>query len=1297
MVKQRRWENESVVVNMKRIFFALLIVAVWMPCLAQSHAENVKFYSINAIFGISMRETASVCSDDNGFIWVSSKTGVLRLTDDDCRVYRLPYQTADIIHVKLVYKNSILLAYTNNGQVFRYNTINDNFDFLFDLRNPLNTIHLFVRNILVENHDTFWITSNMGLYKYQADELSLVHEEVTQAIWYDDQHLLFACDNGLWLMNVSTMKRNCIYKNTLKVQKLYYDSTAQKLWIGTLSNGIFKYDFNTHTFSTANIPYFPKQPVLAIETNTDSTMLIGIDGQGVWEIDKNTDHVLNIYKEDENDPSSLRGDGVYDIFCDQNKRVWVCTYSGGVSFFDQTSSPALQITHQVNNPNSLSNNHVNQIIEDSRGNIWFATNNGINCWDSKANRWKRFYHNKQEQAQVFLSLCEDHKGRIWAGTYSSGVYILDGTTGKELAHYSREETVSPINDYAFDIYKDSSGDLWIGSVMGEVICYRVQENGFQVYPSIPVYSFAELSPKKMLLACTYGLVLLDADESIPTRLLQGYLMHDLLVLDGNVWICTSGNGLIYFDMESQTTEIFTTESGLPSNYVNSIAYANGYLWLGTENGLCRFDPQNKSVQTYFTIFPLSRVSYNLNARCQLKNGQLIWGTSNGAVLFDPSNIRQLQPSGKIFFQDLFIAGRSIRDSATLQLNIPLDSLQKLKLKHLQNALLLELIPIGGTANAKFSWKMEGLDKEWSRPSTLRVLTYTNIPYGKFHLKIRLHDSSLSYVLDERDMIIEVVSPFWRTWWFLSLVFIFISWLVYFFMRDYIIRLRQQHSEDKVRFFSNMAHEIRTSITLIKAPIEEISRQNLTETDIKYLDTAAEQARRLSSTVTHLLDFQKADVGKGQLLLKMVNVVELIEHRRLMFESFAKNKGVDLYFTADSTAYSTALDGAMMEKVIDNLISNAIKYSHSDSRVELLFTGNEKHWTLEVKDHGIGISRKAQRKLFREFYRSDNALNFNNVGSGIGLLMAKHYVTLHGGTIGCISEENTGSSFKIVVPFKKVEISDTQKKTDTLSLPETANSMLLKDDFDLSKKMNLLIVEDNEDLQDFMSTALRGEFNISTAKDGAIAWEIIRKKMPDIVVSDVMMPNMDGFELCRLIKSTFETSHIPVVLLTALTDKAEQLHGLGLGADNYLTKPFDMDLVTQRIRSIIQNRKAVRKKAIKLLEENTNETLFINDFNDKFIKKAVQIVRENIENEKFDKNDFASAMNVSSSLLYKKIKTLTDQTPVDFIKTIRLTHAMGLLQEQKYSVMEVSELCGFSSMGYFSTVFKKHFGKSPSEI
>ena len=1273
------------------------------------HASDVKFNNINAMYGISMRETASVCSDDNGFIWVSSKTGILRLASDDYRIYRLPYQTADIISVKLVYKNPLLLAYTNNGQVFKYNLIYDRFDFFFDLRTPLNTIHLYINNMLIENQESFWIASNMGLYKYQTDELKIACNDstvVSQVTWYDGRSLLFSRNNTLWSIDAETMQSKCIYENhsglTFQVQSLFYDSPAKKLWIGTRSNGLFRYNFSNNTFSTTDIKYFPKQPVLAIEASSDSTMLIGIDGQGVWEIDKNTCQVLNVYKENEDDPTSLRGDGVYDIYCDANKRVWVSTYSGGVSFFDRTTSPVIQITHQINNPNSLSNNHINKVVEDSRGKIWFATNNGICSWDVKANRWKTFYHNKQEQAQVFLSLCEDNKGRIWTGTYSSGVYVIDGLTGEELAHYSRDEKKSPIGNYVFDIYRDSRDDLWIGNVSGEIIRYLAKNNSFQVYPSNAVYSFAELTPGKMLLACTFGLVLLNVEDSTSERFLQGYLLHDLLVMNGNVWIATSGNGLIYFDMEKKTTEIFTTESGLSSNHINSIAYSNGYLWLGTENGLCRFDPQKKTGQTFFSIFPLSRVSFNLNANCKLKNGQLIWGTNNGAVLFNPSDIYQLQPQGKIFFQDLFIAGRSVRDSATFQLNTPLDSLKNLKLKYNQNSLTLELIPINATANVKFSWKMEGLDKEWSHPSLLRTITCTNIPGGNFILKIRLYDSSLSYVLDERDIAIKIIPPFWQAGWFILTVFCFIAGLVYFFFRSYFARLRQRHTEEKVRFFTNTAHDVRTSLTLIKAPIEEINKeQNLSDLGRYYLRLAMEQTQRLSKVATQLLDFQKTDVGKEQISFNNTDIVKLVAQRKLMFESFAKSKDITLIFESNQQTYTTAVDESMIEKIADNLISNAVKYSYPNSQVYITLDCRRKEWTLEVMDNGIGISRKAQRRLFREFYRSENAINSRFMGSGIGLMLVKNYAGMHGGNVSCVSQENKGSTFRVTIPFKEVAsqpVSINSQNEKPLYIPEiNIKPQFQPNENTQQKKLHLLVVEDNEDLRNFIQYPLNDEFYVSTAEDGEIAWEIIRKRMPDLVVLDVMMPKMDGFELCRLIKATFETSHIPVILLTALSDKAEQLHGLSLGADDYLTKPFDMSILKQRIRAIIKNREIVREKALKLLKINNDDSLFANELNDAFAKKAIQVVRTHISNSGFGKDEFASAMNVSSSLLYKKIKALTGQSPVDFIKAFRLNYALELLQTRKHTVTEVSELCGFASIGYFSMVFRKHFGKSPSEI
>jgi signal transduction histidine kinase/DNA-binding response OmpR family regulator len=688
----------------------------------------------------------------------------------------------------------------------------------------------------------------------------------------------------------------------------------------------------------------------------------------------------------------------------------------------------------------------------------------------------------------------------------------------------------------------------------------------------------------------------------------------------------------------------------------------------------------------------------------LKNGQLAWGTNNGAIFFAPESIREISSNGKIFFQDLTISGRSIRETPSFKLKTPVDSLQNINLNYSQNTISLELISIGMQSGSKFSWKLDGFDKDWTSPSGNRIITYTNIPSGKFELKIRMYDSSLSNIIAERSIAIKLIPPFWRTGWFWMLIAIVLSGIIVLYFLYYINRLKQEHTEEKVRFFTNTAHDIRTSLTLIKAPVEELSKEeNLTETGKYYLNLAIEQARQLSSVVTQLMDFQKVDVGKELLMLSMTDIVKLVANHKIMLATFAKSKNIELVFVSDHDSYTSAVDESKMGKIIDNLISNAIKYSPENSQIQIDLRCDDKKWVLQVKDDGIGISRKAQRQLFKEFYRGDNAINSKVVGSGIGLLLVKNYVTMHGGNISCNSQENVGSTFQVVIPFKTIsrESNVTNLSPDKLLVSDhfqdMSSQMKIENEIPSSKEMKVLIVEDNDDLLNFMQSILSNDFKVFTANDGEMAWNFISKNIPDLVVSDIMMPNMDGFELCKIMKSTYETSHIPIVLLTALSEKTDQLHGLGLGADDYLTKPFDMNLLIQRIKSIIRNRKVVREKALRLIKRDTSEHILENELNDKFVKKMLEVAKANISNTEFDKDEFAAAMNVSSSLLYKKIKSLTDQSPTDFIKTVRLNHAVELLQSKKYTVTEVSENCGFASVAYFSTVFRKHFGKSPSEI
>ncbi len=1280
----------------------ILVIWIFFLSIFNLYPASLKFYDINTIHGISMRETFSICKDKSGFIWSSSKTGILRVTGDSYHIYRLPYKTTDITFVKLIYGHSQLIAYTNNGQLFSYNELYDRFDFLVDMREQLHNPYITLNNIVVNSScGSLWIGSSDGLYTYSDNKLDVVKNKPYSVdyISFLNEALLFYADyNTLEILDLETSKSTLIYETQkgqfIQVSSCYFDKKNQTLWIGTFSHGLYIYDFKTHFFSELKIKGFPHQPILAIESKNDNRLLIGVDGQGIWELDRKTKTVLDIYKEDINDNFSLRGDGVYDIFCDDNK-VWVATYTGGLSFFEENTPLVKQINHQINNPNSLGNNDVHQIFEDYNGNIWFTTNNGISRWNLSTNQWKTYYQNKQEQAKVFLTICDDGDGNIWLGTYSSGIYIIDPATGDLLKHYSGEkkETSAP-SKFIFDLFKDSEEDIWIGGV-DNVMCYLSKEKQFKSYPIKPVNSFYELFPGQILGTYSHGLALIHKYSGDIEILIDSCLAHDVIAIDNDIWIATSGNGLIQYNLVNKSKKWFTTDSGLPSNYLNSLIYTDGYLWIGTENGLCQLNISDYSIQTYSSLLSLSKSAFNINSCIQLKNGNLIWGTNNGALMFTPEKLHQTEHKGRIYLQDIIVSGRSIRDNPTLIKDIPINNQQHIKLDHTQNNLSLELLSLETLSkDVKYIWKLEGLDTKWSQPSMLPVINYANLPSGNFHLVIRMYDSSLSRVIDERSLSILITPPLWKTWWFFLLTSIIIIGIFVYFFRTYLTRLKQKHTKDKIRFFTNMAHDIRTSLTLINAPIEQLNNApELSEKSRYFLNLATEQSLRLSSVATQLLDFEKVDSKRGQLFLIMTDVVELLSKRYQVYTLAAKKKNLELEFSSNVDSYVTALDELKIEKIIDNLLSNAIKYSHQGGRIEIRLVCDKEKWNLEVKDYGLGISTHAKKKLFKDFYRGDNKANSKIVGSGIGLLLVKGYVEMHNGNISFNSEENIGSSFQVTIPFNTIKDFIEEKKIET---QEQKNKKTKKKE--QNKTSSILIVEDNTELQRFLEKTLEDKFRVYTANNGSEAWLLLQKEMVDLVISDIMMPQMDGFELCSLIKSTFETSHIPIILLTSISQKATQLEGLGLGADDYITKPFDISILLQRIFSIIKNRNIIKERALKLMNQiGKNELVFTNKLDDQFIKKALDVVHINISDSTFGKDKFASQMNVSPSLLYQKIKALTDQSPLDFIRFIRFNHAMELLQSQEYTITEVSEMCGFSSLSYFSTSFSKHFGKPPTAI
>ena len=1268
----------------------LLIFTFLLFGFHQAVSRDFTFNSINDLFGISMREITAVERDDNGFVWAASRTGVLRVTADDYRLYELPYATTDVMQVKMACRGNLLVVATQNGQVFRYNPVLNKFEQWFALSSLLGNEE-WVTNLLIDGGGKVWISTSAGIFYWTGGEVVRFFDGMagfSNIALLDDCRALAFIQSSVYCINT----RECTQEK-LKgdfphaISSLRYDGRNNRVWIGTYNAGLWQYELKEQAVRKAALPRLPKLIVRDILIPDSASLWLGIDGGGIWILDSEACRVEQVLREDFDNPASLHGNGVLSLLADSRRRVWAATNSGGLQYTEIEHSDVEHLVHKVNNPQSLHNNEVNHILTDSRGNLWLATNDGIALRDAHTHAWKQLYGGSQ---RVFLSLAADRKGRIYAGTYGGGVYVLDEATGRELHHYTaRDGALFGAGGLVFATYTDSQGDVWMGGVKGSVYCRHSADGRLRAYDAQPVYCFAELSPGQILLGCAYGLLLLDKETGKFDVLLSACTVHDIVVVGHTVWVCTSGDGVIGLDMRTAGQVHVTTQQGLPCNYTKSALLLDDNLWIGTNDGLCCYDLSHKQIRTFGTQRQLANTSFSVNAACRLPDGRVAFGSNNGAVLFYPDKVDSISASGRIYFSDIRVSGRSIREMADFGLEVPIDSLSTLHLSYPQTSFTLSVLPLGYVSKSvAFSWKLVGQDDEWSAYTTNRFINYTNLRAGNYTLCIRMYDGTL---LSERQMSVVIDPPFWQTVWFRLLVLAVVAGLLFLAIRYYIQHLHRRYSEEKIRFFTRMAHDIRTSLMLIKAPIEELNKENnLSSWGARCVALVSEQTTRLSDTATQLLDFEKLDIGCEQPVFAALNLADLIRRRTAIYVSYAAGKQIEVAVDIMPEEYWVQADARMLERVVDNLLSNAVKYSASGGRVEVAFAGTAAEWTLRVKDYGMGISKAAQRKLFREFYRSDNAVNAQVVGSGIGLLMAKKYVSIHNGKIAVASELGVGTTFDVTVPLRAASPAGTADSPAADKVDVAASGDVEVHD------MHILVVEDNQSLCEFMVHPLREYFRVTTARDGQEAWEMMNDVQPDLIVSDIVMPRMDGFELCRRVKSAYETSHIPVILLTALSDKTNQLHGLGLGADNYLVKPFDMALLISRITSIIRNRRIVLQKAIEAKQDDAR-SIVANQMNDEFIKKAIECVRANIANENFGKEEFASALAMSQSLLYKKIKALTNLSVVEFIRSIRLNYAMEKLRSGKYNVTEVSEMCGFSTPAYFSKVFKEYFGKTPTEV
>jgi signal transduction histidine kinase/DNA-binding response OmpR family regulator/ligand-binding sensor domain-containing protein len=1307
-----------------------LIILVFL--INNSPAQQVRY--LNNSNGLSSRHTYGVEQDYKGFIWFATNEGIDRYDGNEFRNYTLHSST--INPTELGYRfnivtdtSKIIWAYTTSGRIFRYNQFKDEFDLIFELQTILEdfTTIPYINKIFFDRQNIMWIGTTIGTYyaKVTGAELQWTHfYSKTPSFCFEESETGFVwagTNEGVQklyskeILNNKDTDPDEIYHATknLHIRSIFYDSQNKTLWIGSENSGPSVYNLNKNKWT--DLSYLtPPIPIRSILKDSQGTILIGLDGAGIIMVDPVKFEIRETWKKSEDITDGLSDNSVLDIYCDAEDRIWVSTWSAGITILDLHKPKLKFIAHQFNNQNSIRSNQVGSIFEDSDGDLWFGTNSGVSKLNVSTGNWDHLQdlpNAKEISAFKILSICEDNKKRIWIGGYANGVHCYDKKS-RTLTDYTPKIGIS----YIYCIFYDGMNGLWFGGMEGKLTKMDLRDESLTTYNARNVTVIINRNKEQLWVGTTSGLNLVDKVSgkvySYPEfatgidEISNKYINCLYTGSPNQLWIGTNGGGLNLCNLEKKQIDVFSIEDGLPSNFIYGIFSDNkGRIWLSTEKGTGCFDPVNKKSINIGYIEKFTNFPFNQNAHAQMKTGEIIFGGLNGALIFSPENILSYKGKSKLVLNEFWISyHRVLPGDKGSPLFLPVDQVSETKLRYNQNSFSFRFSSINFDNADQFvyQWKLQGFDTEWTPLTANRTAGYTNIPPGKYIFKIRTVNRNDLLTSDERQIFITISPPLWKTKFAFVFYFILVSGIVFLLYSMDQNRLQKKHSADKIKFFISTAHDIKTPVSLIKAPLKDLEAdKGLTAQGLYYLKLAQSNADRLSQVVNQVLDFDKIESKKTQMAFTFNNLNAYLQEKMVSYKLLAEDKELEFNYSIPDYSINVMFDVAKMDKIIDNLFSNAIKYTLPGGMVSLAAKMNAKEWTIEISDTGIGIPKKEQKNLFRMYYRAANAINSRKSGTGIGLMLVENLVKLHGGSITFTSLENKGTSFLLSFPIKspsgKSEVRTEFQVHPSDDIFQNINS---KEDVAYSivsvaheSQTKILVVEDEKDLRNYLVSTLSQKYYVYCAEDGEEAYNLVEKEKFDLIISDVMMPKMKGDELCRKIKGNIDTSHIPVILLTALSDKDNTISGFEAGADNYISKPFDIGVIHASIDSILRNRRLISESLLKGIEPSP-EKVFINNLDQSLIKNILAIVEKEISNPDFSISDLCRETAMSRTLLYEKIKAHTNLAPNEFIRIIRMNKAMDFLKTGKYSINEIADHVGFQDSKYFSTAFKKFFGKSP---
>lgn len=1307
---------------MKYIVYIFFFLPIWAT------AQTYKY--IGTENGLSNRRIFNIQKDEQGYMWFLTTEGVDRYNGKDMKHYDLNKEDITLdapVRPGWLYTKpqTGIWVIGKQGRIFQYEANKD----VFRLTYRLPDISKTVSCGYLDRNNNIWLCCKDSILLYNIKDAhilqfpNVLHSSITAIEQIDEQHFFIATETGVRYAKLENGILQVIPVETLnyfhgQVSELYFQKQLKRLFIGLFERGVFVYDMNTKEIIRPDTD-LSNVNIVCIRPLNETELLIATEGMGVYKVNVNTcklkHHIVANYQS----YNEMNGNNINDIFVDEKKRIWLANYPTGITVIDYRFENYHWMKHSIGNDQSLINDQVHAVIEDHDGDLWFGTSNGISLYNSKNNQWHSFLssfdHQLKNKNHIFMTLCEVSPGVIWAGGYTSGIYKIDKSTlsvENISPHLLFHANMLP-DKYIRDIIKDSQGYIWSGGY-SNLNCIDPKTNSVRLYPGVnSITSIVEKDKDNMWIGTVTGLYLLNRNsgEYQYTGMESTYINTLYQADNGLLYIGTNGVGVFIYNPHDKTYKrYFTDNSALVSNRIFTILpEANDCIMMSTENGITCFNTKEKVFRNWTKEEGLLPAYFNASAGTLRKNKGFVFGSTDGAIEL-PENVKFPEYEfSSLIFSNFHLSYQPVypgTEDSPLQKSI--NETEVLKLEHDESTFSFEVSTINydSPGNVLYCWRLEGFYDKWTQPGTNNLIRFTNLPPGKYTLYVRaVSREEHDIVFQERAMKIIITQPFWSSWWAISFYILLVICGFYFILRVINLRKQKNISDEKTQFFINTAHDIRTPLTLIKAPLEELlGEETLTDSAITCTNTALRNVEVLLRLVSNLINFERTDVYSSKLSISEYELNSYLNEVYDTFSSYAATKRIEYTYESTFNYLNVWFDKKKIDSILKNIISNSLKYTPENGKVCISVSDSNDVWKVIIKDTGIGIPSNEQSKLFNLHFRASNAINSKITGSGIGLMLVGKLVRLHGGKISVDSVEHQGTTIKIVFPRynKKLQnaseetVSNFEEQAPVLPVPNaSAKNVTTIDNPDLQR---ILVVEDNDELRSYLVSSLSSIYNVQACANGKEALIIIKEFWPELVLSDIMMPEMRGDELCVAIKNDIEISHIPVLLLTALGNENNILDGLSIGADEYLIKPFSVKLLRASIANLLANRELLRSRYANLdteLKSMVPSAKGTNSLDWKFISTAKGIIEENINNSVFSVDMLCELSNMSRTSFYCKLKALTGQSPTEFIRMIRMKRATQLLKEGVHSVTEISDMVGFSDSKYFREVFKKYYKMSPS--